>query len=374
MKLLIKVLCFFLATNLYAQLKTTIVIESLTGYENNIFKSPKSFLNSNGELLTDKQLYESSFYQTGDLKFIAKKEWRKQSISFRINPRGNYYYSENDASYFTIYSGIKYENILSKKTKWQIQSRYNFRNRKGDNVDGSELNFPLGYGHFDFSTGMHYRLYKQNRSFIKIIYGNRNYKKTNTNEISYNSLGVNTIFRNVYKRDAGWHSYGIEASFINKYFQQKNQVENTNEKFNWKDVSVGAFYRYPVTKKLDVKPLFTFKKRIDSKNDKFTYTQLKPSLNIAYKTTKIHFDVIGSYVNRKYKTLEATNTDWNKLGKLKYTYYQLKVVAKMKLNKKLSVVSKSYINNRTSNKTNMKSIYFRDYNYYYTGIGLKYTF
>lgn len=374
MKVFLKTICFLCIIKSTAQIKTNFSIETLAGYENNIFKSPNSFLNNSGVLLTDKQLYKSSFYQTGDLKFVAKKEWRKQSLSFRISPKGIYYFSEKKSSYFTFLSGLRYINKLNKKITWKVNSWYKIKNREGENIDGSELNFPLGNNHFGLTTSLGFRLYKQNRSLFKIIYGNRDYKKSNGTDLCYNAVGVTTVLRNVFKRKTGWHSYGIEGSFINKFFQQKNLTTNVTAKFNWKDINAGIFYRYPLTNKLDIKPFLEYKTRIDSNKDKFSYTQLKPSLNLAYKNKKMTLGLTGSYSNRTYKTLLATDTKWNKLGKLNYHYFQVKLEAERKLNKKLSITANGYLNNRTSNKANTKSMYFRGYNYYNISVGFKYRF
>ena len=178
----------------------------------------------------------------------------------------------------------------------------------------------------------------------------------------------------MFKRNAGWHSYGIEGGVITKFFNQKGETANTSNTFNWKDISAGIFYRYPITRELDLKPSLEYKTRIDSNTDKFSYNQLRPSLSLAYKNKKTGASLTGSYINRKYKTLEATDNNWSSLGKLKYQYFQVKLVGERKLNKKLSLTLTAYLNNRTSNKTNEKSIFFRAYDYYNVSIGLKYSF
>jgi len=373
MKVLLRIIFFLFIIKSTAQIQTNFSTETATGYEYNIFKSPESFLD-NGVLKGKNELYKSSLFQEGGVRFFAKKKWKKQSLSFRFNPKGIYYFSEKKSSYFTFLSGIRYINKLNKKTTWQANSWYKIKNREGENIDGSELNFPLGNTHFGLTTSLDFRLYKQNRSVFKIIYGNRDYKKSNGSDLNYNAVGATTVIRNVFKRKAGWHSYGIEGSYSNKFFQQKNLTTNTIAKFNWKDISAGVFYRYPLTKKLDLKPSLEYKTRIDSNTDKFSYTQLKPSLNLAYKNKKTTLGLTGSYSNRTYKTLLATDTNWKKLGKLNYEYFQIKLSAERKLNKKLSIHVNGFINNRTSNKTNTKSMYFRSYNYYNLSIGCKYRF
>ena len=373
MKYLLTLTCFLLFVKGFSQVKTNFSITSSSGYENNIFKSPKTFLD-NGVIKNKDELYRNSLFQEGGIRFFAKKKWRNQSLSFRFNPKGIYYYSEKKSSYFTFFSGFRYINELTRKTTWQINSWYRIKNRDGINIDGSELNFPLGNNHLGFTTSLDFRLYKPNRSSVKLIYGNRAYKESNNKKLTYNAIGINTVIRNVFKRKAGWHSYGIEGSFITKFFNQKDLTVNATNTFNWRDMSAEIFYRYPITKELDVKPLFEYKKRIDSNKDKFSYNQLRPSLNIVYKNKKTEVNLISSYINREYITLEATDNNWTSLGKLKYQYYQLKLEGEHKLNKKLSLNLISFINTRKSNKTNENSIFFREYEYYNVSLGLKYRF
>ncbi|PHS07534.1 MAG: hypothetical protein COA88_08405 [Kordia sp.] len=373
MKGLIKIIFFLLLIKSSAQIKTNLTIETSTGYEYNIFKSPISFLD-NGVLKGKNELYKNSLFQEGSIRFLAKKKWKKQSFSFRFNSKGINYFSEKKSNYFTFLPGLRYINKLNKKTIWRVDSWYKIKNREGENVDGSELNFPLGNNHFGLATSLDFRLYKQNRSVFKVVYGNRDYKKSNGSDLSYNAIGVTTVIRNVFKRKAGWHSYGIVGGFTNKFFQQKNLTTNVTAKFNWKDMSATLFYRYPITKKLYLKPSFEYKTRIDSNKDKFSYTQLKPSLNLAYKNNKMTLGLTGSYSNRTYKALIATDNSWNKLGELNYQYFQLKLGVERKFNKKFSITASGFLNNRTSNKTNTKSMYFRAYSYYNLCVGFKYRF
>ena len=357
----------------FAQIKHQFNVETSTGYEYNIFKSPKTFIDMGTPVFKD-SLYKSSIFQEIGFKYIAKKEWGKQQLRLHINPRGQYYYSESESSYLTLFSGLRYQYKFSKKINWHIAARFNVKDREGENIDGSELNFPLGYRHFGLATGLNFRIYKPNRSYIRLLFGNRKYLETEASQLAYNIVGGQGVFRNVFKRSAGWHSYGFRLNYAIKYFDRSMLLTGTKDSFNWKEFSLGTFYRYPLTKTLDITPDFQYKQRSDSYKGKFSYTQWKPSLLMAYKTKKTQLTLTASYINRKYKTLQATNTAGTNLGALQYQYYQLRVNGEYKLNKKLSLLVNGYINNRRSNKTNENSIYFRGYDYFNTSLGVRYTF
>jgi len=269
---------------------------------------------------------------------------------------------------------LRYTNKFGKKNKWQVFTWYRIRDRTRFNIDDSESNFPLANNHFGLNTSLDYRLYKSNRSSTKLIYGNRDYRESNGQKLNFNSFGINTIFRNVFKREAGWHSYGIEATYLNKFFNQRELITDELNTFNWKEITSRLFYRYPITKDFDVTPSFKYKSRVDSNDDKFSYNQRKYSLLLEYKNNHTRLGITGSYIDRNHKTLEANDSNWDYLGLLEYKYFQLKLTGEEKLSKSLSLTLNSLIDNRISNKTNQKSIFFRSYEYSNVSGGLKYKF
>lgn len=361
---------------IHAQINTEFELDTQSGYEYNIFKAPSSFVDpESGELLGEEDLYTSSFYQRVGAKALFTKEMKaNQNLSLRLRPVGRFYLSESEASYFTIYSRLRYEKEFNSKTSLRIQTHYNYRDRDGENFDDNELRTPLGYRQADISAGLFFRLYNQNRSFIEIEYGNRNFKDGETNDLYYNYYRINTIFRNVFKRAAGYHSYGIEASFMNRFFTRSFVEDEPNTNRNWSYITLEPFYRIPLTEKWRVRPALEWSKRIDNDQGTFTYSQIKPSLEVRYKTDKWLVETTASLTNRKYSQLRATNSGGEDLGNLELKYYRLRVNAERKISKSLSITSEVYVNNRVSNRTDVASSFFRSYDYFYAGIGLRYTF
>ena len=359
---------------MYAQLRTDLNINSLTGYEYNVLKSPATFI-QNGNLLGKDSLYKSSSFQRAGVKFVARKRWNKnKQLRLRINPIGQFYFNDSELNYYMLYTGFHYDYRFSNKTKWYNAIRFNIKDREGVNIDGSELNFPLGYKHFDVTSGLHFRLYKQNRTHAKLFYTNRVYNETEASNLSYNGIGGNLVFRNVFKSDKGYHSYGTELRLNNRFFKRHKVNNNTDETFRWLDFSSSIFYRLPVTKSLDVTPSFIFRNRKDSSADKFSFHQWRPALNLRYKNEVWNLDLTGSYVHRTYKTLKATNNQGTNLGALTYKYRQVNLEVARKLSKKLSLIGQGRWTTRISNKTNENAMFFRGYDYEYVGVGLRYIF
>lgn len=357
-----------------SQIKTEFELETASGYAYNIFRSPSSFFDGD-EVLNEDELYRSSFYQDISFKGMFTKSWENQSLSLRVNPRGRLFYSDSDATYYTIYSRLRYENEISNKTKLQVTSHYNYRDREGENLDDNELRTPLGYRHYDISAGLFFRLYRQNRSFLKVEYGNRNYQDGETNDLKYDYYSVQTVLRNVFKKPAGWHSYGIEVEYEKRLFDRTYYEDPTlNETRDWSYLTLEPFYRWPITNKWRLRGGLEWSKRTDNDNGTFTYNQLRPSLELRYKTESFMVEAVGSYANRDYEQLNATNTNGEVLGKLNLKYYRLRANMDKKIGKNLYLTATAYTTNRVSNRTNGTTTAFRSYDYFYGGIGLKYRF
>jgi len=356
-----------------AQIETDIEIATQTGYENNIFKSPDSFIDEDtGELLGKDGVQRSSFFQDIGIRGLFSKRWDNQKLSLRLNPKGRFYFSDDEASYFTIYSRLRYENELSRNTKWLVTARYNYRDRDGENLDDSELRTPLGYAHVETTSTLHFRLYKQNRTLVELKYANRDYKDGLTNNLSYNLIGIRTVFRNVFKRRAGYHSYGVEASFNKRHYKRVffDGLEATTKR-DWSYIDVEGFYRYPITENWQLRPSFQYMTRVDNDAGRFTYTQVKPTIAVSYNAESFSMDVTASYTNRNYDQLRATNTNGDDLGLLKFKYYRLRVNAEKQIAHNLFITANAYVNIRESNRTNQNSLIFRGYDHFYVGFGLK---
>ncbi|NQY06881.1 MAG: hypothetical protein HRT68_12010 [Flavobacteriaceae bacterium] len=376
MQIILSLLFVLLAQLISAQINSEFELETLSGYENNIFKSPSSFVDpDSGELLGKEDLYTNSIFQQVAIKGLFTKEWNNNNLTLRLLPRAQIFLSESQASYYTIYSRLRYEKEISNKTKWQVTSHFNYRDRDGENLDDNELRTPLGYRHFDVSTRLFFRLYKQSRSFVEIEYGNRNYQDGETNKLWYDYVAVNTIFRNVFKNPAGYHSYGVEASFSKRFYERNYfDPEEADETRNWTYFTAEPFYRIPITEKWRVRAGLEWQRRIDNDRGSFTYSQLRPSVELRYKTETFMAQLNGSYTNRGFNSLNATDVFGEVTGKLNLKYYRLRLEMEQKIGKNLYLTSDAYMINRESNRKNLNTTGFRSYQYFYAGIGLTFTF
>lgn len=352
-------------------------LQTQSGYEFNIFKFPESFFNSDTNTLMEKdEIYRSSFFQQTSARVLfTKKMGRKGNISLRLQPRARFYFEDSALDYYTIYSRLRYQNTFRRNTKWEIIGRYNFRERDGENLDDSELRTPLGYGHLELSTSLAFRLYPQHRGKLSLRYANRDYKKGLEDNLHYNLYGAHLVFRNVFRRLAGYHSYGLELDVSRRIYERvfTDPTESIEER-DWSYAQVDGFYRYPISKTWQLRSGFAWGNRKDKNEDKFSYTEIRPSLHLSYKGKRFSMNFTGSYTARNFKVLRANDSEGNDLGLLKFDYTRLQLKAEHQLSDQLVMTFNGYINNRDSNRTNVNKLFFRSYDYYYTAVGLRFDF
>lgn len=375
MKRILYIIILVYSSQVFAQFDTKFSLETQTGYEHNIFRSPDRFINEDDDVLSADDLLVSSFYQEVKFRGLLKYKWKEQSLTFRAIPRLRSFFSEADASYWEIASQVRYDNTLSKKTKWFVTARHKYRNREGINQDENEFTTPLGYRSFSVSSGLHFRLYKQNRTLVSATYGNKNYDATANNALSYNYYNIHTTFRNVFWNRHLFHSYGVKIDFTNRFYTREyTDEERANQTRDWKYISIAPFYSYPISEAVKITPSIAYERRIDADNNRFSYTQFVPELAISHKTKSLKFQLKGQYISRTFDKITATDINDDAVGKLKYKYVRLTASAEKKLTKNLSLTVNGYLNTRNSNQTQLTTLAFRSYDAYYAGIGLKWRF
>lgn len=360
----------------WSQVESNFLFQTRSGYEYNIFRFPDRYLDPElDEVLGPEDLYTNSLFQQGSFRMLFSKKWRGQEINLRVNPVGRFYLDERESSYYTLYNRFRYINRFTKKTIFTATVRYNYRNREGQNLDESAFRTPLGFAHFEAVTGLDFRLYKSNRTKLELLYANRNYQNTEQNDLVYDLLGANLIFRNVFKTRAGYHSYGIRANFNNRKYLRTDLEDNENNlRRNWNFTTLQGFYRYPVSEVLTLEPAMAWNTRTDLDNGRFTYSQLEPSLRLRYRDEIFTAEAQASYAIRNFEQLRATDSDNNDLGLLQFNYTRINLDVTHKLSDNLSIAFDLNVNIRESNRTNVERVLFRGFDYYYTGIGLQWTF
>ena len=356
----------------HAQTDMNVSLETNSGYEHNIFKFPSIYLDSNGEPLTGSDAYINSFYQRIYARLEAKQIWQKSELSLSVSPQTIFYYSESEFNYSEFFTKLEYQYDFKKSLELKTTVWYRLKNRDGLNADASDLAFPLGYTHYGIYSTLDFRWFKNNRSQFRLSYNSKHYDATETSDLSSNAFAGKYILKNIFKQRTGYHHYGIELNYSNKAF---SRIQNSGtDNFTWHDAIAELFYKYPISKSLDMRGMLSYKIREDSNADRFSYRQIQPALHFRYREKAWDVDFTTSYTLRNYATIEATNSDDEVLGKLEYNYLRINLNVENNINDQLIVFLDGNFTHRNSNRTNINSIFFRSYDYANVSLGIRYRF
>ena len=372
MRSLLFLISFSFALVAQAQIETNFTVKTNTGYEHNIFKFPSTYVDGEGDLVSGSDALMSSFYQQLYARLALKRSWKKSSLSLSFSPQTFIYYAEEDANYSEFFGKLQHQYNFKKYLKLTTSAWYRLKDREGLNADASDLAFPLGYNHYGVYSNLNFRLSRLNRSELRIAYNTKNYDATETSELSYNAFTGKYVFKNIFRRNTGYHHYGFVLDFSNRAFTR--QRASGDDTFTWRDISAEVFYKYPISKPIDITAAFSVKNRKDSNQDRFSSSQVSPSLSFRYKTKTWDANVSTSYTLRNYETIAATDINGDNIGQLEYQYLRLNFNIEKSITSKFTLFLDGNIANRDSNRTDVNSIFFRSYEYANVSLGIRYRF
>lgn len=364
-------LCLFVSSILSAQIDFSAT--TFSGYEGNILQVP-DLLEVNGELLEQEDLYANSGYQEMILRFKYSKEWGKHAFAAYVTPEIRYYFTESDLNQTILNTRLTYKYNIKKNFRWENSVRYKIKDREGQDLDQVELSVPFGYKLFELTSGLRFRLYKNNRTFVKVNYLSKDFDDSSTRSVMYNLYGISTEFKNIKWINHMLHSYGIKLGYNSRDYKITVFSDNSNSNRTWNYFDAGIFYRLPLSKKFYIQPELSYQKRMDETNNRFSYNQIRPELTLSYQSARFEAKVITSYTNRSFSNIIADDEDGNPVGDLQYDYLRLRTNLEYNINNKLSLVFESYLIDRNSNNTDITTQAFRSYVNNYVGLGLKYNF
>lgn len=364
-------LCLFVSSFLSAQIDFS--ASTLSGYENNINKVP-DVLEVNGDILEREDLYMSSAYQDLIFRFKYIKKWNKSSFAAYITPQIRYYFSEQDANQTILNTRLTYKYDIRKNFRWENSFQYKIKDREGQDLDQNELSVPFGYKLMNLNSGLRFRLYKNNRTFVRLNYGSKEFDNSNSRSVMYNLYGINTEFKNIKWRNHLLHSYGVRLGYTNRDYQITNFSDGSNSNRTWTYIDAGVFYKLPISKQWYIQPELSYQKRTDKTNGIFGYSQIRPEVNISYESARFEINFMTSYTSRSFNNLNASNEDEEVIGNLDYDYWRVRANMEYILNKRFSLVFDGYLIDRVSNNTDITTTAFRSYTNSYVGFGLKYNF
>ncbi len=354
----------------YSQTKNTFKIETQGGYEYNYFKSP-DVVRVNDTILTKEDLISSSIYQDVSLGYKFRYKQKKNRLRLFIKPSARIFYQNIDDSYWSLDSRLKYDYNLNRRFKVLAEARFKRMNREGLDGDQNVLINPLGYTNYGTTAGIEFIAFKKNEMTFEGFYNFKNFDAFGVRDLQFNEYGAQFLSVQSISINRLVHKIGLHASAKKRLYDTFNSSDtNTDGERDWDYLKGSIFYELPWSEKFKLKPRLTYYSRIDNSTNRSGFNQLTPEIGLYYKSEHTKINASVSYVTRKYKEIEARNTEMRIGEKLKYEYtnFQLNFAHEIRTN--ISLTATIYSRVRSTNYTDIDARSFRNYRNQYAGIGI----
>ncbi|MGH1383598.1 hypothetical protein [Kordia sp.] len=365
----------FVTFSTYVNGQIKVKTETSAGFESNIFKAPNTLFSEDTDILMQREaLVTESMYQDALFNFSYRFKDRTHDLKFSMTPEFRYYFDEPSAKRIILNSRVNYTMRLKKYFEWESTIQYKLKDQNGQDLDQNELNTRLGYRQLNAFSGLNYRWYKNNRSFVKLHYTYKNFDNSDTRAIAYHRYGVSTGFKHLNWKNGLLHSYGIQAGFYHRSYDILSRSSGQISKRTWQYLNVALSYKLPLSKNWNLTSGLAYEKRMDRTDDEFGYDQFRPSIRLQYKTDKLNLKLSSSYSLRRFNELTAENSEEIEVGLLEYDYLRARFSGAYQLNDQWAIIANANLIDRKSNNTNINTTAFRSYISYYAGLGVRFTF
>ncbi|WP_025665290.1 hypothetical protein [Aquimarina megaterium] len=368
--IILAVLILFIYAVGFSQSKNTFDIETQGGYEYNYFKSPKE-VRVNDSVLSKEDLISSSIYQDISINYKYRYKWKKNRIRLSLNPFSRLFYENFDDSYWSLDTRAKYDHRFTKKTIFLTEVRFRRMNREGLGGDQDVLINPLGYTNYGATAGIKLMPFNANEMTLEGFYNFKNFDAFGVRDLQFDEFGVQFSSVQSFTVNRLEHKLGVNTYFKKRKYDTFNASEiDTDGERDWDYIKGGLFYELPFSEKFKIKPNFVYYTRIDNSTGRSGFNQFGPGINMRYKnkTTKVRTSL--SFITRKYKEIEARNTEMAIGENLKYQYANFNLNASHKIGNGFSLIATLYSRVRSTNYTDIDARSFRNYRNQYAGIGV----
>ncbi|WP_106791623.1 hypothetical protein [Aquimarina sp. Aq78] len=354
----------------FSQSKNTLDIETQGGYEYNYFKSPKE-VRVNDSILTKEDLISSSVYQDISIDYKYRYKWKKNRVRLYLNPFSRIFYENFDDSYWSLGSRVKYDHKFTEKATFLAEIRFKRMNREGLGGDQDVLINPLGYTNYGATAGIKFIPFNANEMTLEGFYNFKDFDAFGIRDLQFDEFGVQFSSVQSFEVNRLEHKIGVDTYFKKRKYDTFNASEiDTDGERDWDYAKGSLFYELPFSEKFKIKPNFVYYARIDNSTGRSGFSQFGPGLNMVYKSeiTKVRTSL--SYITRKYKEIEARNTEMLIGENLKYQYVNFQVNASHEIGNGFSLTATLYSRVRSTNYTDIDARSFRNYRNQYGGIGV----
>lgn len=367
-------------TQIYAQ---TITAEGRinSGFENNIFHSPESYLDRVGTLYDKNDLIVSD----GLVEFnweLGYKTTIKKNHKIRIEGSGETknYFSTPLANTAQIMLQGKYKYVMSDKLKLGYNLELERSKKLITNILGNELPALFTFTQFINEVFAQYEIIENNETTLGAYHKIRKYESApNTESLSYNTPALFFSTEQKFNINKVETKLDFEIEIKErKYTERTAKDANGNSqvgypKRDWSYFVSGLSYNIEFSNGIEFEPFLAYTKRTDKFQDQFSYKELGYGLKFEYSLNHIVIDLRSSINNKNYNIRPALQTDGTEIP-LSYKYFKLSAEGEYSLSKRISFFVLTDYVSRDSNVTSIEKRPRRGFKTFNILGGIQYTF
>jgi len=356
----------------FGQLSLNANLSYGTGYRNNVFNSPSTYLDDGERLDADELIQSSLMHEIDGELFISSSNKRFQwDAGTAIWAQKMMSAPDGDQSRYALFFDLAYKKIKF----WEFENELdvNRTQKVGVNVLGNELLQAFSYYALEDRLSATWDKYKNHESQLYVDFSHKRYdNRANVESLTHTQWSIGYKAEQVFKKNKRKRKLSLDISYRNRNYSQWTNTQLLKDSVLESDVNpflpFDSTFSYPTRvfwyhtsllsyshyfgKKHRLKPYVEYKKRTDLSDGDFGYKQLDLGLYTYLHYDKYYIYSKFGFSNRNYTDRLAERQGGTPFPLLRYQYLR----GKIKIERKLSDYFSLYVSmegaNRISNTTN----------------------
>lgn len=401
-------LCMMSAT-LSAQ--TTLKLQTMGGYEWNVFQSPTSYTNSEGVTMNRDQLWVSAPFTSVGLSAGWKRDLGKGKLKLNGGFSKALYFSSTSADQLKYDFGASYRIKYAKKKFFEFAPEFARVERQGTDQSDNILRTPFSYKHA--IAPLHFDFYLGDKKWLKtkVAYHYKFYDRTDGGQLFYHGIEPSIKWSKKYDNTKDVQKISIEGSAMFRKYTDVRVSSTTAASTEASEVDVEADEEDLEEEELgeeeesgedteanegsaDVRERkwnyynLTWTHQYESKDEKLstsislnnrfrqdvlgsqTYNQTMFTAGLTRRFGKTKVSVTGGYAFRYFTAVKVSSSQ----TPLSYHYLRGKLAVVYPINDHWDLKLKASLVKRISNNKSVTSRSYRGYFNGYVGLGIAYKF
>ena len=394
---LVILLCLFTQT-VFGQSTIEVNATGAGGFDGNIYNSPDSYINLQGDTLGADTLIQRELFREFGAALIFK--WRKDGHYLKWDTEGELrrYQTQKSADAEEIQSRLSYAHTSSNKVKKGGMIRLRAQNRLGTNVLGSELLTPFSFRQVQARGFIEKKTKKKHVSGAEITYNYKNYDVCFGCDLRNQDVSLTqrqwelTLYQEwiVGENQGEEQKLGLSARFSDRQYQDwlnydvlnPNRTPDDPSPFlpvdpdreytprKWRYMIYKADYTFPLSKVAKIAPYIEFTRRYDVSNGDFGFIQWQPGARFYVRQERWQVRASASYTSRDYTDRLAQQQEGTPFPTLEYRYIRASAMVRYDVGSGFGVFAQGAMNNRDSNTSEVTTRVRRSYEAYEVLVGL----